>query len=1028
MIHRIVQFALRQRFMVLVATLFVVVAGAISFQRMPVDAYPDLSPPMVELITQWPGHASEEVERLVTLPLELAMNGVPNMVVMRSITLYGLSDVRLTFEDSVDPYFARQVVFERLSDAQLPSGVAPSMAPLFSPSGLVYRYVLESADRSPQELKTFEDWVLQRAYRQVPGVADDSGLGGTTMQYQVLLDPARIYSYHIPVAQVLTALTANNSNAGGGFYSQGGQFYYVRGIGLMQTTDDIGNVVVGSNNGVPVRIRDLGEVTIGYAPRLGEFGFQNNDDAVEGVILMRRGEQTQNVLKGVEQRTEELNHGLLPPDVKVRPFYDRSDLVRLTTDTVENNLLRGMLLVLLVLIFFLVSMRAAVIVALTIPLGLLFSFVFLHLQGIPANLLSIGAIDFGIIIDGTVVMIENIYRELAERQGQQYDLHEVILAAARDVDRPIFYSVAVIIAGYLPIYALSGPAGRLFHPMADTMSYALVGALIFTLTFVPVMASYWFTRGVKERVNRPYEWIKRTYGNQLDWCLDHPKTTLLVATLIFGSTLLLIPFIGGEFMPHLDEGALWVRATMPYTISFDEASKFAPQVRKILMSYPQITEVGSELGRPDDGTDPTGFFNCEFYVGLRPYKDKTWQQTSIRNKQELVEDLNKKLESYPGVIFNFTQPAEDAVDEALTGLKSALAVKVYGPDLKTLEDKALEIKRVLEHIPGFTELTVVRELGQPSLLIDVDRAKIARYGVNVSDVETVVQAAIGGQAATQVIQGEKLFDLVVRMEPQYRSNAREIGNLLVPAPAGQQIPVAELADIRESNGASFIYRENNSRYIGIQYSIEGRDLERAVNEAQKAVNSSVRLPPGYTMSWGGEYSELVEAEQQLFIIGPLALVLIFLILFALYGNFKFPMTIALGVVMSEPVGALIALKLTHTPFSVSSVLGLLALMGVSVETAVILVSYINKLRLENKDIRTATKEASLLRLRPIMMTALVACLGLLPAALSTGIGSDTQKPFAIVIVSGLLSRLLIGFFVNPVLYELVARDGDLLQV
>jgi len=1028
MIHRIVQFALRQRFMVLVVTLFVVAAGAISFQRMPVDAYPDLSPPMVELITQWPGHASEEVERLVTLPLELAMNGVPNMVVMRSITLYGLSDVRLTFEDSVDPYFARQVVFERLSDAQLPTGVAPSLAPLFSPSGLVYRYVLESADRSPQELKTFEDWVVQRAYRQVPGVADDSGLGGTTMQYQVLLDPARIYSYHIPVAQVLTALTANNSNAGGGFYSQGGQFYYVRGIGLMQTTDDIGNVVVGSNNGVPVRIRDLGEVTIGYAPRLGEFGFQNNDDAVEGVILMRRGEQTQNVLKGVEQRTEELNHGLLPPDVKVRPFYDRSDLVRLTTDTVENNLLRGMLLVLLVLIFFLVSMRAAVIVALTIPLGLLFSFVFLHLEGIPANLLSIGAIDFGIIIDGTVVMIENIYRELAERQGQQYDLHEVILAAARDVDRPIFYSVAVIIAGYLPIYALSGPAGRLFHPMADTMSYALVGALIFTLTFVPVMASYWFTRGVKERVNRPYEWIKRTYGSQLDWCLDHPKATLLVATLIFGSTLLLIPFIGGEFMPHLDEGALWVRATMPYTISFDEASKFAPQVRKILMSYPQVTEVGSELGRPDDGTDPTGFFNCEFYVGLRPYKDKTWQQTAIRNKQELVEDLNKKLESYPGVIFNFTQPAEDAVDEALTGLKSALAVKVYGPDLKTLEDKALEIKRVLEHIPGFTELTVVRELGQPSLLIDVDRAKIARYGVNVADVETVVQAAIGGQAATQVIQGEKLFDLVVRMEPQYRSNAREIGNLLVPAPAGQQIPVAELADIRESNGASFIYRENNSRYIGIQYSIEGRDLERAVNEAQKAVNSAVRLPSGYTMSWGGEYSELVEAEQQLFIIGPLALVLIFLILFALYGNFKFPVTIALGVVMSEPVGALIALKLTHTPFSVSSVLGLLALMGVSVETAVILVSYINKLRLENKDIRTATKEASLLRLRPIMMTALVACLGLLPAALSTGIGSDTQKPFAIVIVSGLLSRLLIGFFVNPVLYELVARDGDLLQV
>jgi heavy metal efflux system protein len=844
----------------------------------------------------------------------------------------------------------------------------------------------------------------------------------------VLLDPARIYSYHISVAQVLAALSANNSNAGGGFYSQGGQFYYVRGIGLVQTTEDIGNVVVGSNNGVPLRVRDVGQVAIGYAPRLGEFGFQNNDDAVEGVILMRRGEQTQNVLRGVEQRTEELNHGLLPPDVKVRPFYDRSDLVRLTTDTVEGNLLRGMVLVLIVLVFFLVSLRAAVIVALTIPLGLLFSFIVLHAEGIPANLLSIGAIDFGIIIDGTVVMMENIYRELAERQGRDYQLHDVIIAAARDVDRPIFYSVAVIIAGYLPIYALSGPAGRLFHPMADTMSYALVGALIFTLTFVPVMASYWFTHGVKERTNRAYEWIKRTYGRQLDWCLDHPKTTLLAAALIFGGTLLLVPFIGGEFMPHLDEGALWVRATMPYTISFEEASRFAPQVRRILMSYPQVTEVGSELGRPDDGTDPTGFFNCEFYVGLKRYNDKTWQQSSVHSKPELIEDLERKLVAYPGVIFNFTQPAEDAVDEALTGLKSALAVKVYGPDLTTLEDKALEIKRVLERVPGFTELTVVRELGQPSLLIDVDRAKIARYGVNVADVETVIQAAIGGQAATQVIQGEKLFDLVVRMEPQYRSSAREIGNLLVPAPAGQQIPLAELAAIREANGASFIYRENNSRYIGIQYSVEGRDLQRAVRDAQKAVNASVQLPQGYEMSWGGEYSELLDAERQLSVIGPLALVLIFLILFALYGNFKFPVTIALGVVMTEPVGALIALKLTHTPLSVSSVLGLLALMGVSVETAVILVSYINKLRLENKDIRTATREAALLRLRPIMMTALVACLGLLPAALSTGIGSDTQKPFAIVIVSGLLSRLLIGFFVNPVLYEIVAREGDVLQV
>jgi heavy metal efflux system protein len=1027
MIHKIVQSALQQRFLILVLVTLLIVAGAYSFQRMPVDAYPDLSPPRVEFITQWPGHAAEEVERLTTLPLELAMNGTPNMQVMRSISLYGLSDVILTFDEGTDGYFARQLAFERIGDASLPSGVTASMSPYFSPSGLVYRYVLESPDRTPQELKTFEDWIVERAYRSVPGVADDSGFGGTTMQYQVLLDPARLYNFHIPVAQVVTALTANNSNTGGGFYSIGQQFNYVRGIGLLRNTEDIGEVVVGSANGTPVRVKDIGHVEIGHAPRLGIFGFEKNDDAVEGVILMRRGEQTQTVLKGVEQKTDALNRSILPPDVKVRPYYDRSDLVRITTDTVEGNLMRGMLLVLIVLIFFLGSVRAALITALTVPLALLFAFVFLHARGDAANLLSIGAIDFGIIIDGTIVMVENIHRELGARHGQTFDLRAMILAATRDVDRPIFYSVAVIIAGYLPIYALGGPAGLLFRPMANTMAFALIGALILTLTLVPVLASFTL-KGIKDKRNPVFEWIRKVYGKMLGGCLRFPAFTLIGATLIFGASLLLIPDIGVEFLPHLDEGALWVRATMPYTISFEEADKFAPKIRDILKAYPQVTLVGSELGRPDDGTDPTGFFNCEFYVGLRPYTDKTWQQSSVHSKADLIADLGKKFAAFPGVIFNYTQPAEDAVDEALTGLKSALAVKIFGPDLNVLESKALEIRRALDHTPGFAELTVVRELGQPSLTITPDRAKIARYGINVDDVGTVVSAAVGGQTATQVIQGEKLFDLVVRMEPQFRSGAHEIGNLLVPAPAGQQIPLSELATINETSGASFIYRENNSRYIGIQFSVVGRDLEGVINAGQAAVAKSVHLPEGYRLDWGGEYSELVEAKSQLVIIGPLAALLIFMILFALYGNMKFPVAIAIGVVLTGPVGALVGLKLTHTPFSVSSVLGLLAVLGVSVQTAVILVSYINKLRKEGLNIKDATREASLLRLRPIMMTALVACLGLLPAAMATGVGSDTQKPFAIVVVAGLISRLLLGFFVNPVLYQIVAREGDVLQV
>jgi cobalt-zinc-cadmium resistance protein CzcA len=1028
MIHRIVKSALEQRFLVMMLVVLLIVAGGYAFVKLPVDAYPDLSPPMVEFITQWPGHAAEEVERLTTLPLELAMNGTPDMKVMRSISLYGLSDVIMTFNDGTDDYFARQVAFQRVSDATLPNGVTPSMSPLFSPSGLVYRYVIESPDRSPMELHTFEDWVIERAYRSVPGVADDSGFGGPTMEYHVLLDPVKLYNFHIPVTQVVNALSTNNSNTGGGFYSKGGQFNYVRGLGQLKTTEDIEQVPVGSNNGAPVRLKDIGSVVIGHAPRLGIFGFEQNQDAVEGVILMRRGEQTQNVLQGVEKETEVLNRSILPPDVKIRPYYDRSDLVQVTTDTVEGNLLRGMLLVIIVLIFFLGSVRAALISALTIPLALLFAFIFLKARGEAANLLSIGAIDFGIIIDGTIVMVENIYRELGLRHGQNYKLNEVLLAAARDVDRPIFYSVAVIIAGYLPIYALTGPAGLLFKPMANTMAFALVGALILTLTVVPVLASFWFTKGVKERRNIVFDWIRDAYGVLLGGCLRFPWLTIFASILIFGATLLLIPGIGGEFLPHLDEGAIWVRATMPYTISFEDSAAFAPKVMAILKTYPQVTVVGSELGRPDDGTDPTGFFNDEFYVGLKPYKDSSWAGGSIHTKADLIEDIGKKLDTFPGVIFNFTQPAEDAVDEALTGLKSSLAVKIFGEDLNVLESKAVEIKRALDTTPGFEELTVVRELGQPSLTITPDRAKIARYGINVDDVGAVVNAAIGGQAATQVIQGEKLFDLIVRMDPAYREGERQIGNLLVPAPAGQQIPLAELADIHQSLGASFIYRENNARYIGVQFSVKGRDLEGVIQAGQNAVNKAVKLPPGYHLDWGGEYSELLEAKAQFAIIGPLAVMLIFLILFALYGNFKFPVSIALGVVLTEPVGALIALKLTHTPFSVSSGLGLLALLGVSVETAVILVSYINKLRLEGMSVHDATMQASLLRLRPIMMTALVACLGLLPAAMATGVGSDTQKPFAIVVVAGLISRLFLGFFVNPALYEVVARKNDILKV
>jgi heavy metal efflux system protein len=1027
MIAKLVSFALRQRFLVLIASLALMAWGAISFQKLPIDAYPDLSPPHVEIITQWPGHAAEELERLVTIPIEIEMNGIPRLDALRSISLYGLSSVQMNFDYGADPYFVREQAFERVGDATLPSGLAPSLSPLYSPSGLIYRYVVQSTDRSPQDLKTIEDWVLERHYRSIQGVADDSGFGGTTMQYQVLLDPNKLFAYGVTVPTVTQQLGNNNANAGGGFYSQGGQFYYIRGLGLVRNKEDIGNIVLQEKNGIPIYVKDIAQVEIGYAPRLGQFGFNKQDEAVEGVILMRVGEQAQVILKRVEAMTNELNEHVLPPDVKVVPYYDRSGLIDETTKTVEANLLRGMVLVLVILGIFLFSARTALIVAVTIPFALMFSFICLDWRHIPANLLSIGAIDFGIIVDGAVVMVENIFRELAAQHGQDRNVVAVIRAAAADVERPIFYAIAVIIAGYLPIYVLSGPSGRLFQPMADTMSFALLGSLLCALTLLPVLCSYFLRKRMHEPQVRIYEWIRRQYGRVLGWCLRNRLVTVALILAVFGCSLLLIPFIGGEFMPHLDEGAIWVRATTPYTISFEEASKLSPQIRDILRSFPQVTTVANELGRPDDGTDSTGFFNNEFYVGLKPYSDAVWKG-DIRTKPELIEALQKKLAAFPGIIFNYTQPAEDAVDEAETGLKSALAVKLFGADLATLETKALETKKILTTIPGITELTVVRELGQPSLVITPDRTKLARYGLNVGDVNTLVQTAMGGTAATQVIQGERQFDLVVRMQEQYRSNESEIKNLLIATADGQYLPLSQFCDIRVENGASFIYRENNERYIGVQFSVEGRDLASAVGEARKTVESRVKLPLDYRFDWGGEYKDYLASRQQMKIILPLTVLLILLILFALYGNLKFPVIIFFSVLVTEPVGGLLALYLTHTNFSVSSLLGFGALMGVAVQTSVILYSFINKLRLEGSDIVTATFEASLLRLRPIMMTALVACFGLLPAAMSTGIGSDSQKPFAIVIVGGLASRLLLSIFLSPVLYALAAREGDVLQV
>ncbi|MGH8229182.1 MAG: efflux RND transporter permease subunit, partial [Steroidobacteraceae bacterium] len=862
-------------------------------------------------------------------------------------------------------------------------------------------------------------------YRSVPGVADDSAFGGGNMQYQVLLDPVKVAAVGLTTSQVIAALAANNSNAGGGFYSQGGQFFYVRGLGRIKTVKDIGNIVLAVHDGTPVLVKDVAKVRLGIAPRLGEFGYMGQNDAVEGVILALTGTKTEDVLRRVEARTRELNDEILPKDVRIHPFYDLTTLINETKHVVMRNLGLGMGLVVVVLVFFLYDVRAGFIVAVTIPLALLFAFLCLDLKDASANLLSIGAVDFGILVDGAIFMVENIFRELAARQGTEYRIADVIQSAASEVDRPLVYAVAVIVASFLPIYFLTGPSGVLFKPMADTMIFALIGSLAVTLTLLPVLCALFMRRGVRERRNALYERLKAGYARSLEAAIGAPWRVTIACLILLAATYPMIRGIGAEFMPHLDEGALWVRATMPYTISFRKAAQISPQIRTVLRSFPVVTTVTSELGRPDDGTDSTGFFNDEFFVGLKPYSE--WHG-AYRSKQALIDAINRKLQRFPGIQFNYTQPAEDAVDEAETGLKSALAVKIYGPKLEVLQREGKAVKAIIEKVRGIADVTLVHELGQPNLAIHIDRARCARYGLNVDDVNNLVTAAIGGAVATEVVQGERQFDLLVRLQQRFRDTPQAIGAIPVATPGGQEIPLRQLADIEVANGASFIYRQNNSRYIGVQFSVEGRDLAGAVGDAIRQVAQRAKLPLGYRLTWGGEYQEYTASRAQMRVILPLTVLLIFGILFVLYGNFKFPLITIVGVILSAPFGALLAMWLTGTTFSVSSDIGFIVLFGVSALTSVVYISCANELRLGGADIGAAVREAATLRLRPIVMTALVAALGLLPAAIATGVGTDSQRPFALVIVAGMISRLVIGIYLMPALYKLVARPADRLQV
>ncbi|MGA7930349.1 MAG: CusA/CzcA family heavy metal efflux RND transporter [Candidatus Sulfotelmatobacter sp.] len=1034
MIRGIVDFALNNRFVVLSTAVLLFIWGMISFHNLPVEAYPDVANTWVQIITQWPGRAAEEVEQQVTIPIEIQVNGIPHLQHVRSASLAGLSVVNLIFDDNSDNDWDRQKALERLSQVTLPPGVSGGIGPDFSPIGSVYWYTLKSTNPSYDlmELKSLQDWLVTKYIRSVPDVVDDSSFGGITREYQIRLDPDKLVSYGLSLAQVEQQLSNANSNAGGSFIEQGSQQINVRAVGLVTDIRDIEKTVLKTQNGTPLRVKDIAVVTQGPKIRLGRIGkaihradgvVEDDNDVVEGIVFLRKNADTATMLEALHTMVNRLNTKILPPGVKIVPYLDRDDLVHYTTHTVLHNLAEGMILVVSILFIFLGNVRGAIIVSLTIPFALLFASICLDLRHISANLLSLGALDFGMVVDGAVVMIENIVRHLNRPEEAPRTLIDRIRTAAHEVQRPVFYAIAIIITAYLPIFTLQRVEGKLFKPMAWTVAFALLGALLFSMLIAPALASLLFRGDAKQWQNPVMHWLITRYRKDVRWAIRNRWITIGGGLILFLVAIYLAfgGVIGSEFLPHLDEGAIWVRGTMAPSTGPTESTKIADRAREILCSFPEVPQVVDQIGRPDDGTDTTGFFNAEFFVDLLP-KEK-WRPVFHQDKDRLIAAMNRELEKIPGVFWGFSQPISDNLEEAVSGVKGALAVKIYGDDLKTLEEKADEIAAVMRPIRGIEDLGVFRVRGQPNLNFTVDRDQASRFGINVSDVQDAIQTAVGGNALTQVLVGEQRYDLVLRYLPEYRDTKEAIEKVRLLAPSGERVSLAQLTKISVLDGGSEIYREENSRYVAVKYSVRERDLGGTVEEAIKKVNANVKLPVGYTLDWAGEYESEKRADRRLLLVLPLTILLIYIILYSMFKSVKWALLILTNVAMAR-IGGLLALLLTHTNFSVSSGVGFLALFGVSVQTGVIMLEYINQLRARGYDIEEAAIEGAVLRLRPIMMTMLVATLGLFPAALSHGIGSDSQRPFAIVIVGGLISDLLMSIVLLPTLYAWIARSDD----
>jgi cobalt-zinc-cadmium resistance protein CzcA len=1043
MIRALVDFALKNRLLVLGGVIVLTAWGIISFRALPVEAYPDVANNYVQIITQWPGRSAEEIERQVTVPVEIQMAGIPHLTHLRSTTLAGLSSLMLIFDDDSTGDVNREHVLERLGQVNLPSNITPQMGTDWSPVGQIYWYTLESTNPSydVMEKKSIEDWTLEKDFKSVDGVVDVSSFGGPTKEYQVRLDPDKLVGYGLSIAQVEQQLAANNTNGGGSFIEQGTQQVNVQSLGLFHSVQDIENTVVKTQNGAAIRIKDIATVVQGPKIRLGQIGrathlpdgrIVDNPDTVEGIVLLQKGDDSDPVLQGIHEEVNTLNNGILPRGVKIVPFLDRSDLVKFTVTTVEDNLSAGMILVSIILLLFLGNVRGAIVVALTIPFALMFAAICLNLIHVPANLLSLGALDFGMLVDGSVVMIENIVRHLAHSDDTRTPAQR-IREASHEVQRPVFFARGIIITSYLPIFTLQAVEGRLFKPMAWTVCFALLGALIFAILVAPVMGSILYTKGAKEWKNPFMEWLTENYRVAVRRAIIHRNWTVGISAFLFAVALYLSfggP-VGSEFLPHLDEGSIWVRGTLPPSMGPTASIDFTNKARVVMTSFPEVTQVISQTGRPDDGTDTTGFFDTEYFVDLKPIKQ--WRPVFHQNKDELIAAMDKQLQQFPGVIWNYSQPISDNMEEAVSGVKGELAVKLYGDDLRTLEQKAEEIQGQMALVRGIADLGIFRIIGQPNLNYTVDREAAARWGINVSDIQDAVQTAVGANAVTQVQQGEARYDVTLRYQQPYRDTREAIESIRLLAPTGERVSLAQLTKVSTDDGAEEIYREGGQRYIAIKYSVRGRDLGSTVEEAISRVTRNVKLPAGYHLEWAGEFASQQRANRRMAVVVPVTVVAIFLILYAMFRSFKWAMLILVSVVMAS-VGGPLALFITHTNFSVSSAVGFLALFGVSVEIGVIMIEFINQLRARRRGMEETTQDhilnaavdGSVLRLRAIIMTMLVATLGLLPAALSHAIGSDSQRPFAIVIVGGLLANLVIGVFLLPTLYVWMAREDDVL--